>query len=595
MVKICLNCQQSNREQARFCEKCGQAFPLEESDVRSEKLSDEGKEPERYCGNCGQKAAKGDRFCLNCGQGLTEPLKDKTDEETKEASEELTGSTDPVEGESSGANYSSVREAQEGEPTPALTEFCPECGQANATGDRFCANCGADLSAEGASEAALTRNHHPQGPQPLTKKDKLKRSLLGLVAVALVGGYFYGKQVYTPDRQIQQLVEAIQKGDAKTLAQHVASEDPAVEVSPESVKPLLLMMKYDKGSVKKLKKMTSRDFDKGLEPGGYPAEIKPEGKIWGLYPKYVLRFKPYTLHLEARRKGTEMYIGKKKVATAISDNYEKKISPCLPGVYEVKGRLKWRGKTIKMKEYAVPDKYTASFDPEFMTIPVQTDVEKADVYIDGKKVGSFVGGRGEVGPLLFHEGMTIQLRTKLKEGKMKTNLYEISSGEFGETTDGTDPLQLNFSSVDDGVVQNFLSNYYNKIAEVTQHQNTYNPAEFADTFFEGGQSNKAFKAINEYINWCRDRSAKKTFDSVVFDVEADQMEAVEKGVFSLDYQVVYNTSYPFGLNKPLRQEGFYYTGVKVKAQNNKKGETILKFMDNGDGGKKNADNHPELG
>ncbi len=115
-IKICKYCGKENYKDMKFCSLCGKKF---ENEAEPKWI---------YCPNCGNKNEEGEKFCAECGFNLEE------EEESEDKKEE-----DTVESED---------EAPEEKEKKVKWIYCPNCGNKNEEGEKFCAECGFNLEEE---------------------------------------------------------------------------------------------------------------------------------------------------------------------------------------------------------------------------------------------------------------------------------------------------------------------------------------------------------------------------------------------------------------------------------------------------------------
>jgi len=174
---FCPECGTKNRATEKFCEECGSNLsedqaeeePKEETSITSQEdiIEEEGspeepkieemtedpveEDPEEYifCSECGTKNKATEKFCEECGSNLSE---DQAEEEPKEETS-ITSQEDIIEEETS-PEESKIEEITEEqiEEDPEEYIFCPECGTKNKATEKFCEECGSNLSEDQVEE-----------------------------------------------------------------------------------------------------------------------------------------------------------------------------------------------------------------------------------------------------------------------------------------------------------------------------------------------------------------------------------------------------------------------------------------------------------
>ncbi len=139
-MKTCTNCGAQNDDANRFCDQCGTRLETAAPSpvVAPAAVAATPAAPATStCPNCGAAVLPGEAFCDECGAALATPV-----------------SAPPAASETPGAVAPSPAAVAASPSGTATGTTCPMCGYQNMPGDRFCENCGADLTATAAAPAA---------------------------------------------------------------------------------------------------------------------------------------------------------------------------------------------------------------------------------------------------------------------------------------------------------------------------------------------------------------------------------------------------------------------------------------------------------
>ena len=140
--KKCIKCGSIEDADTKFCSQCGTKMPEEVQAVEETKV----------CPKCGITQPGDMKFCANCGAKLEEPAEpaaEKPAETVKEApaepneeakAEEIAAVAAPAEQET--AQPETKEKAAEEKPL-----VCPNCGNKEPEGTRFCSECGTQFGA----------------------------------------------------------------------------------------------------------------------------------------------------------------------------------------------------------------------------------------------------------------------------------------------------------------------------------------------------------------------------------------------------------------------------------------------------------------
>ena len=543
-MKQCQNCGQENASHAAFCESCGHAFEVKKVNP---------------CPSCGVDNEEEASFCENCG--------------TK-----LVAETPPINKEE---------------------KRCPNCQHELEEGAAFCENCGTKVLEEKieiepqnveSNEVPLPKVEEEvmQRPkQPVSKKNKI----IGLVvAICLVFGgglYAFFSQQNSQEKQIESLVVAIKNKDTSYLVDRMVTEDPSLTINEESLQPMLKYFEENKEDINTLKKaLETQQFFNGFS-------LKAEGKVALLFTKYNIQVTPAYSTIESNVKNSVILMDGKEVATTDSNKYSKKIGPLIPGVYSFEATIKNK-KDKKESTYTLLPKGEEPVDMRFVMvkIPIRSNMKDATVLINDKEAGKLTDGETEIGPLLWNNKMKVQLVKKTDTDKLKTDVKELKQVDVDEDSGTYPEIVLNFNSADDYDIESGIKLFYDDFSHVVDSNSHFEPSEFASKYYVDGDKNASFSGIKDYINWCRERSSKREYEGVTFNVNVKSVEPLSNNTYKIKYNVVYRTTYPYSTKKTPRIEGFDYSDVKVQFEQDEDSSDVknFKFIDMGDGGKKVEDN-----
>ncbi|MFW8051903.1 zinc ribbon domain-containing protein [Vagococcus fluvialis] len=563
----CNNCGHLNPKDGKFCEECGSSL----LEVSVSLPSD--------CPSCGAVNDSGAKFCESCGHNL----QNKTDIQSK---------------------------------VESVKELCSECGTERVGEGLFCEECGQSFSEIQQEESSLKKqnNIEPQliptvdyqgdsiqeipektPKKKMSLKNKIIISLLLIVIIGAGGAYKFFDNKYSKDNQIKDLITAINRNDASFVSKHMTSDDPSLKLSKEIVQPMLAYFEENKDAVNKL----SQAFDKNESYIGL--EVKEQGKKAFLFPEYKIDVNPVYTTVTSNSKNSKIEMNGQELFTTDSNEFERKIGPLVPGVYKFKASIKDQKETVETTHNLLPVSEATdeqkNVDMSFIkvNIPISSNMKDSIIYINDKEVGTVGDEQTTIGPLLWEDNMTVHLVKKTDSGEIKTEPQTVKKEDLYEEGNGvsTAPsLRFKFDVASSRDVERGLTLFYDDFSKVVSASSDYNASEFASRYYENGDKNKAFSGINEYITWCRDRSAKKEYEGVRFSINVASVDPVSDDTYKIKYNVEYRTTYPYATRKSMRIEGFDYSNVTIKLQMDEDNYKVksFQFVDMGDGGKKVKDN-----
>ncbi|MEC1447355.1 zinc ribbon domain-containing protein [Bacillus haynesii] len=302
--------------------------------------------------------------------------------------------------------------------------FCKECGRERTKNALYCKHCGARTDEERASGPAARYQ------RAMTRKRIITMAAIAACLILLFAGYKTGEALTSKEKLISEFEAALDQEDAKKAAKLLQSSDVDLTVTEKNVKPLLDYLKEHPDEEKEL--ITS------LKSGtGHPLmTIEKKGRRFLIYDRYVLNTAPVYLTVKTNYKDTGLFVNGEKVITTEKENFEKKIGPFVPGIYEVKAKLK-NGvadleKAEKVAALQGDVKVNADLDGHMAKVVFGEGYEnlKGTLWINDQemKINPFKGT--EFGPVLTDGSMSAAVEAQFPWGKLKSEKTPIESGEI---------------------------------------------------------------------------------------------------------------------------------------------------------------------
>lgn len=449
-------------------------------------------------------------------------------------------------------------------------KFCWNCGHKNDNNSIFCEDCGTDLR-EGVEETEIVSQETSVQPVvseiethstvnttneiPISLKKKMSNGkkagliFLGLCLLAMVGAYFYGNYYFSFDQQVNRMQDTIKSKDPKKWNEIIISDDPSYEVTADNLKK---MTDYYSDETHK---ESFSDLVNSLEKrnkDNKDLSIVPNGKYYFLFDKYSLEIQPVYLAVETQQPGVIVEVD--GVKQKESKDEEIKIGPLTPGVYEVKGSLKNVSTSSKVDlmrfkndEFDVNSQLT--FDLHKISFQVTSNVDDADVYVDEKKVGTIKDGSAEIKDLVWHQGLSVQVKKTLDKQDLESEVVIINSDEFladDYSKDGYySEISLNFDDIK--IKQDlsyFLDRFYSSVSYYTNDYATMGileKSEFAN-YFSKGEENAEYHDFIKFIDDIR-TSDEKSYVSGTPQIESFTMIGKDtyQAVYLIEYRTVYDS------------------------------------------------------
>ncbi|MEC4199762.1 zinc ribbon domain-containing protein [Bacillus sp. AAVF1] len=264
----------------------------------------------------------------------------------------------------------------------------------------------------------------------MTRKRIIIMAAIAACLILLFAGYKTGEALTSKEKLISDFEAALDQKDAKKAAKLLQSSDVDLAVTEKNVKPLLDYLKEHPDEEKEL--------ISSLKSGaGHPLmTIEKKGRRFWIYDNYVLNTAPVYLTVKTNYKDTGLFVNGEKVITTEKENFEKKIGPFVPGIYEVKAKLKSGitdlEKAEKVTALQGDVKVNADLDGHMAKLVFGEGYEnlKGTLWINDQemKINPFKGT--EFGPVLADGSMTAAVEAQFPWGKLKSEKTPIESGEI---------------------------------------------------------------------------------------------------------------------------------------------------------------------
>lgn len=447
--------------------------------------------------------------------------------------------------------------------------FCWNCGHKNDGDSVFCEECGSDLreGLEGSTEQPVNQPEVPvisnaplnqieqipssyqqpvQPKQPMSKKKKVGLIIVGAGVASIVGLYSYGNYYFSYDQQVSRMIETIKTKDPAKWSEIMVSNDPSYKITSDNLKKMTDYYKDDQQKEKFSNLVSNMSTNKNVSD----LKVKPDGKAFALFDKYALEVEPVYLTIEAQQPGVTVEIDGKKQGEV--KNKELKVGPLTPGKYAIKGTLKNVSTDSKadLVQFENTDFETNShikLDLHKVSFAVTSNVEDAEVMVDNKKVANIKNGSAEVKDVIWHQGLSVQVKKKFDKQEVESEVRKIDAQEFlaseYEKGDYGSNLTLEIGGIkskDD--VESFLNGLYSDVSSFTSEYTDMNAMEKADLakYFAGGEDNADYQDFLKFIGDVRSSSEKS---SVRGTPKVEKMAMTGKDTYQVQYLIEYRTVY----------------------------------------------------
>ncbi|MFC6179800.1 zinc ribbon domain-containing protein [Lactiplantibacillus daowaiensis] len=441
--------------------------------------------------------------------------------------------------------------------------FCPNCGQPVAIGDEFCGHCGFNLKAQSTTNQSTPQSSQSTTPQSTRVQRQSSRLpqwawvTIGIVVVALIGGYLFGRNYYSRTNQLNRDITALKTGKTGVYKQFTTS-DPSLKLSAQTIKPLLKRFKTNPQAL--------ATFQSQLQTGSMTTdglfEYEATGKAWLFFDKYQIKVKPVYATLTTNRQGAQLNVNGKRVATSQSTSYSHKFGPYVPGNYTLMAVGTVNGQLLKNTGTVYLHENNATYNLDLRTISFTVSgTPKTKVYLNQHYQGT-IGSTGNLAIKDAAWSSNLLLTGKYVVGKktITSNATKITSADADQTVSVAFPGTMSKSTASD-----YFNNLFTAISGYTDDGDladaTDDDDNTLDSYFVDGTSNADYQGFAKMAKGYYDN------DDVLSVTYTPTVLAVAPATKSQS-QVTYDVKYEFENSKDSRIQVFRYTATLEKNGSN---------------------------
>lgn len=203
-----------------------------------------------------------------------------------------------------------------------MNKFCQECGHEAKANDMMCTNCGTKIidmneKQQSASQSKLnTEMKPPKGKQPMSKQQKILISVVGALAVLIIGFSVWANLYFSKDSTENRFYKAIENKDSEQLEQLLIHENGSSATKSELDAFIKLADDLNENELGKL------------------VNVVPDGKFLGIFQKHKVQAIQQFAYYSGPTEGLEMQFNNSKIKDQ-KENDGITYGPLLPGTYTV--------------------------------------------------------------------------------------------------------------------------------------------------------------------------------------------------------------------------------------------------------------------
>lgn len=309
-------------------------------------------------------------------------------------------------------------------------DFCVHCGYQNAEETNFCENCGKPINSVRETKSESNNSVGPQyskqngKKKPMSKKSKFTiigiAVMIGLVVIANI----VITKVLDPMKQIEAMDSALKQEDYRAFLE----EFHIPEKSIYDAESFSLYVKENGWSairdnlIEEVNSLENGEFADPISDshGTDLITVLQKKVLFGLFKKVEFKLVPIEVYTEAPLKDIEIMMNNHKVKTDMEGT--QLLGQYLPGVYA--WSYTYDGKWANLKnsgELAIrgngSNKLKIDIDWEMTSLELDSDIEDAMVYVNGKSTKLTVSEIGEMYPLPANDSIEIYAVAKNSKGQ----------------------------------------------------------------------------------------------------------------------------------------------------------------------------------
>lgn len=446
--------------------------------------------------------------------------------------------------------------------------FCKNCGMKNDSDKKFCKSCGTPLtnisessedvhstdesnvrssdmteqvgtvSSESKAEASnVSQSHHEhskvdekQAPKKMNKSTKVWLSVIAAVFVVLFGTYKFAENYYSYENQQERYIETIKAQDAKAYSDAMVSNHPGFEVTEASIQPLVDYFKGNsQGYNDMLRHLKQETYNFNNQDMLY---IAKDGKYFGMFDRYQLFVTPVEFIVLADVEDAVIVYNDTETEEAADVDYTH-FGPVAPGTHKVSVKATVADKDIE--ETISQDVLSAGyaeeiyFDFDTIQFVVNTDVDQAEIYQGDYLLGNVKDAKGEIGPILWEEGIVLTFKTTLESGELVEKDIALEEGRNNYN------VQV-FPDVSSYDVERMINKTYQASSDLS-YEETEDRLESVASYLVNGKDNDLFTTFKNTGKKYRDND---DISGVYYSIDLLDYELTDLSTLAVKYELDVN-------------------------------------------------------
>ncbi|MGD6818081.1 zinc ribbon domain-containing protein [Metabacillus sp. 113a] len=317
--------------------------------------------------------------------------------------------------------------------------FCKNCGNKMTSETEYCTNCGQSL------QETISKQPAPQRAprQPMSKKTKVMAISIAAAAILFFGVYKLLDSMYSPVKTAEQFIQAIEKKDAKQIAEMIQHGNAQLKTADAAQASLWLSYLDNNpdlkdGLINSLTESAQTLESGSLENGGTAGfeesqiHLIPKGKKWMIFDEYAVYAQPVYIEVQVNEDDTLVQIDGKNEKTA-SKEKALTFGPYLPGEHTVSGLRETKFAKVEQSEvlesWNDSEKLYTELDMSGDQVYVSSNYSDAILFVNGKSTGMTIEEAYEFGPITADGSLKLHAERKKNGKTFKSSIQPVKNAE----------------------------------------------------------------------------------------------------------------------------------------------------------------------
>ncbi len=315
--------------------------------------------------------------------------------------------------------------------------FCISCGEKNSEEVLYCTNCGnslSDVQDKTSMKIEPKLSAQKKHRKKMTKKQKWIFSISSVLLLVLAITHFVLSSIYEPTKQISAMNDAYNNQDKDAFFQEFEVKEGTVA---DAQNFYAIVKKYGWTNLRnqltyEVERIMNNENPDIIYNGGEFISVHSKPILFGLYDRVEFIIIPTEVFIYAPFKNMTLQFGDKEIVSK-SDEENVGFGHYIPGEYAWSysyegGYIPLADEGKLMLEAQADNIAQIDVDWGFQTVSVDSDLEDAILYVNGKSTEKKVSELRELYPAKLNSKIEVYAQSQDKDGKtVKSDVLPLDS------------------------------------------------------------------------------------------------------------------------------------------------------------------------